>query len=105
MAGTYPIPRWVPERWPWPRCAVMLAQRRRPRMTPANLVVRVETVGDDDPELVNELASDLYETLQESPADRIRRQRAESEAGSKGAALDWAALVVTFSGQLPQIVA
>jgi hypothetical protein len=70
----------------------------------AHMLLRVGTTSGDDPELVNDLTWDLVETLQESPAEAVERRRIEADEGVKGRALEWAELVVSFSGGLPAIV-
>jgi hypothetical protein len=75
-------------------------------VTAPQMHLRVGTAtGDgDDPELVNELTWDLAETLRESPADDVERPRGQAQAGAKGTALEWAELIVSFSGGLPVIL-
>ena len=73
-------------------------------MTAAQMVLHVGAATGEDPELVNEFTWDLVETLRESPAERVERSRGAPEEGSKGTSLEWAELVVSFSGGLPAIV-
>jgi hypothetical protein len=65
----------------------------------------VQVHADDDPERALDLGWDLMDVLRESPADAVDATRGDGGAGSKGpGALEWANLIVTFSGGLPVIV-
>ncbi len=72
-------------------------------MTPQRMHLNV-VAKDGDAEVANELTWDLVETLKESPADDVGRPRAEATGGEKATVLDWASLLVTFTGGLPAIV-
>jgi Effector Associated Constant Component 1 len=65
----------------------------------------VQVHADDDPDAAFDLGWDLMDVLRESPADAVEATRGDGGAGSKGpGALEWANLIVTFTGGLPVIV-
>jgi Effector Associated Constant Component 1 len=68
--------------------------------------VRVHVVGypDSDEEERADLASRLREEIQEHGIDDVGHPSLEAPAGSKGAALDLAQLVVSFAGTLPPLI-
>lgn len=68
--------------------------------------VRVHVVGypDSDKDERAELASRLREEIQEQGIDDVSHPELPRPPGSKGAALDWAQLVVTFAGTVPSLV-
>lgn len=67
----------------------------------------MEVVGfpDSDPEERAELAWRLQEDLLTSDLGTVSRAPAASSAGAKGAAVEWAQLLVTLVGTLPGLVA
>jgi hypothetical protein len=67
--------------------------------------VHVEGYADSDPEEQAELAWRLEQELRGLDAEDISRPDAESPAGAKGSAFEWAQLVVTLAGSLPAMVA
>ena len=68
--------------------------------------VRVQVAGypDSDGEERADLAWRLREEIQEHGIDDVSHPSVASPAGSKGAGLDLAQLVVAFSGTLPSLV-
>ena len=68
--------------------------------------VRVHVVGytDSDAEERADLASRLREDIREHGIDDVAHPAIESPAGSKGAAMDLAQLVVSFAGTVPPLI-
>ena len=71
------------------------------------LEVRLTVAGfrDSDPEEQAELAWGLQGELSSLDVESFTRAHAEAPPGAKGAALDWAQLVVSLAGTLPALVA
>ena len=69
--------------------------------------VRLEVLGaeDSDAHEIAELMRRLKAELRRIDAENVRGVDAKAPAGAKGAALDWAQVVVTMSGSLPPLVA
>jgi hypothetical protein len=68
--------------------------------------VRLRVVGypDSDEDERAELASRLREEIEERGIDDVAHPQLPRPPGSKGTALDWAQLVVTFAGTVPALV-
>jgi hypothetical protein len=68
--------------------------------------VRLHVVGypDSDEEERADLASRLREDIREQGIDEVAHPPVPPPPGSKGGALDWAQLVVTFAGTVPPLV-
>jgi hypothetical protein len=68
--------------------------------------VRVHVVGypDSDEEERADLASRLRAEIKEHGIDDVAHPSRDAPAGAKGAALDWAQLVITFAGTMPSLV-
>lgn len=60
---------------------------------------------DSDAQELAELMRRLKEDLRHVDADDVRHLPAEAPPGAKGAALDWAQVIVTMSGSLPPLIA
>jgi Effector Associated Constant Component 1 len=60
---------------------------------------------DSDPEERAELTSRLRDDLLAAEVGSVARPNAGAPAGAKGAALEWAQLVVTLTGSLPALIA
>jgi hypothetical protein len=60
---------------------------------------------DSDPEERAELAWHLEQELRELDVEDVTHTRAETPAGAKGNAVEWAQLAVAFAGSLPPLVA
>jgi hypothetical protein len=60
---------------------------------------------DSDPEERAELASRLGEDLIAAELGSVSRPSAAAPPGAKGAALEWAQLLVTLTGSLPGLLA
>jgi hypothetical protein len=69
--------------------------------------VRVQVLGaqDSDAHELAELMRRLKDDLRHLDADDVRHLPAEAPPGAKGAALDWAQVIVTLSGSLPPLIA
>jgi Effector Associated Constant Component 1 len=67
--------------------------------------VRVHVVGypDSDDEERADLASRLREDIREHGIDEVSHPPVRPPPGTKGGALDWAQLVVTFAGTVPTL--
>jgi hypothetical protein len=67
----------------------------------------VEVLGaeDSDAHELAELMRRLKDDLRHLDADDVRHPAVEAPPGAKGAALDWAQVVVTMSGSLPPLIA
>jgi hypothetical protein len=68
------------------------------------MALHVEAL-ESDPHHAAELTWDLKEELEQSRAESIEHADAVAPAGAKGGALEWAQLIVTFSGGLPGLLA
>ena len=68
------------------------------------MALHVEAPGSD-PHRAAELTWDLKEELEQSRAESIEHAEGVAPAGAKGGALEWAELIVTFSGGLPGLIA
>ncbi len=68
--------------------------------------IRLQVAGypDSDAEERADLTSRLREEIEEHGIDDVVHPAVESPAGSKGAALDLAQLVVSFAGTLPPLI-
>jgi membrane-associated two-gene conflict system component 1 (EACC1) len=68
--------------------------------------VRLHVVGypDSDEEERAELASRLREEIQAAGVNDVSHPQKEAPPGSKGGALEWAQLLVTFAGTVPPLV-
>ena len=69
--------------------------------------MRVQVLGaqDSDDHELAELMRRLKDDLRHLDADDVRHPPAEAPPGAKGAALDWAQVIVTLSGSLPPLIA
>ena len=67
--------------------------------------LRVAGFSDSDPEEQAELAWRLQEELSSLDVEDVTRAPTAPRAGAKGAALEWAQLVVTLAGTLPALAA
>jgi membrane-associated two-gene conflict system component 1 (EACC1) len=70
----------------------------------AELQIHVAGYPDSDDEERAELAWRLREEIREYGVDDVSQPSVRPPPGSKGGALDWAQLVVTFAGTLPPLV-
>lgn len=70
----------------------------------AELHLHVVGYPDSDEEERADLASRLREEFRDHGIDEVSHPPVRPPAGSKGGALDWAQLVVTFAGTLPSLV-
>jgi hypothetical protein len=68
--------------------------------------VRLHVVGypDSDDEERAELASRLREEIREHGIDDVAHPEGRAPPGSKGGAIEWAQLLVTFAGTVPPLV-
>ena len=69
--------------------------------------MRVQVLGaqDSDDHELAELMRRLKDDLGHLDADDVRHLPAKAPPGAKGAALDWAQVIVTLSGSLPPLIA
>jgi hypothetical protein len=67
--------------------------------------MQVLGAADSDAHELAELMRRLKDDLRHVDADDVRHLPLEAPPGAKGAALDWAQVVVTMSGSLPPLIA
>jgi hypothetical protein len=70
----------------------------------AELHVQVVGYPDSDEEERADLASRLRDEIREHGIDDVSHPSVRPPPGSKGGALDWAQLAVTFAGTMPPLV-
>ena len=71
----------------------------------AQLRVQVQGLPDSDDEEQAELASRLREEMLEQGVEEVAHPDAHAPEGAKGAALEWAQLVVGFAGSVGPLLA
>jgi hypothetical protein len=71
----------------------------------AQLSVRVQGLPDSDDEERAELASRLRDEMLEQGVEEVAHPEADAPAGAKGAAFEWAQLVVGLAGSLGPLLA
>ena len=67
--------------------------------------MQVLGAADSDAHELAELMRRLKDDLRHVDADAVRHPSGEAPPGAKGAALDWAQVIVTMSGSLPPLIA
>ena len=67
--------------------------------------MQVLGAADSDDHELAELMRRLKDDLRHVDADAVRHPAVEAPPGAKGAALDWAQVIVTMSGSLPPLIA